>query len=90
MPSDLIVVPLPDAGGPLTLFQETRDGPEATGNFEMLRRQLLQLDDLALVVIDPLSAFASGDLNASTTFAQFLCGTLSQLAADTGAAVILT
>jgi hypothetical protein len=86
----LIIIPLPDAGGPLTLFQGDWNGPEATPHLESLEAQLRAIPDLKLVVIDPLQAFVALDLNSDAMAAQFLCGRLAQLAADTGAAIILT
>ncbi|HEV2545765.1 MAG TPA: AAA family ATPase [Stellaceae bacterium] len=90
IPERLRIIPLPDAGGPLTLFQGDWNGPEVTPQLESLEAQLRAIPDLKLVVIDPLQAFVALDLNKDAMAAQFLCGRLAQLAADTGAAIILT
>jgi hypothetical protein len=89
-PERLRVVPLPDAGGGLTLVRQGRSGIELTPEAEGLFAQLRGIGDLRLVVFDPLQAFVEGDLNADPAVAQFLCSALARLAAETGAAVVVT
>ncbi|WP_345195576.1 AAA family ATPase, partial [Kistimonas scapharcae] len=60
----LIVVPLPDAGGPMAIVREHQDGAVLTPEYEKLRQQLMALENLKLVVFDPLSSFAQADVNA--------------------------
>src|SRR5262249_21441150 len=43
-----------------------------------------------LVVFDPLQAFVAADVNADPAAAQFLWSTMSELAATTGATIMLT
>ena len=83
----LIVVPLPNAGGSLPLFRQTRDGMEETDHFRRLRDQLLSIQDLALVVIDPLQAFVMGPINEDPAAGQFVCTQTGALATETGAAI---
>jgi hypothetical protein len=40
--------------------------------FDDLKRQLVQLPELRLVIIDPLQAFVLADVNADPAAAQFL------------------
>ena len=53
-PKRLIVLPLPDAGGPRPLIATNGKALARTPFFDDLKRQLVQLPDLRLVVIDPL------------------------------------
>lgn len=91
-PGRLIVIPLPDAGGTMSLFgidPESRV-PAITQAFHNLRNQLKAISGLSLVVLDPLQALCGGlDLNMPQ-HGQHVCGALAQLAADTGAAVIVS
>ena len=69
-PSRLIVVSLPDAGGPLTFFRTENQRPEVTDEFRAVRDQLIALDDLKLVVIDPLQAVVTFNLHSDPAAAQ--------------------
>lgn len=88
-PGKLLVVPLPDAGGPVSLVMQTRDGLKVTPEFEMIRAQLLRIPDLKMIVFDPLQNFIQTDINADPAAGQFACAVFAQLAAETGATVIL-
>jgi RecA-family ATPase len=54
---DLIVIALPNVGGPVPFFVSDRDGVRATPEWHALREQLLAIPDLKLIAIDPLAAF---------------------------------
>ena len=88
-PERLIVVALPNAGGPIPLVTSGRNGPEATARFHDLRNQLAGIADLRLVVLDPLSSFIHADVNADPAAGSFVTGLLAGLATETGAAVIV-
>ena len=88
-PERLVVVPLPNAGGPFPLVAGGRNGPEATPQFHDLRDQLARIADLKLVVFDPLSSFIHADVNADPAAGSFATGLLAGLATETGAAVIV-
>src|SRR5579885_854578 len=89
-PKRLIVLPLPDAGGPRPLIATNGKALARTPFFDDLKRQLTQLPDLRLVVIDPLQAFVLADVNADPAAAQFLWSAMAELATATGATVLLT
>jgi hypothetical protein len=86
----LIVLPLPDAGGPRPLIAANGKSLARTPFFDDLKRQLMQLPDLRLVIIDPLQAFVLADVNADPAAAQFLWSAMAELASATGATVLLT
>ena len=88
-PERLIVVPLPNAGGPIPLVSSGPDGPEATSHFRKVRDQIVRITDLKLVVLDPLSSFIHADVNADPAAGSFATGLLASLATETGAAVIV-
>jgi len=89
-PKRLIVLPLPDAGGPRPLIATNGKALARTPFFDDLKRQLIQLPELRLVVIDPLQAFVLADVNADPAAAQFLWSAMAELATATGATVLLT
>lgn len=88
----LMVIPLPDAGGVEPLFQldPNSRAPMTSIAFDLLEIQLKQIRELALIVFDPLQALCGGlDLNLPQ-HGQHVCSQLSRLAAETGAAVVVT
>jgi hypothetical protein len=89
-PKRLIVLPLPNAGGPRPLIASDGRALARTPFFNDLKLQLVQLSELRVVVIDPLQAFVLADVNADPAAAQFLWSAMAELAAATGATVLLT
>ncbi len=89
-PQRLIVLPLPDAGGARPLIATNGKTLTRTRFFDDLKQQLLRLAELRLIVIDPLQAFVLADVNADPAAAQFLWSAMAELAAATGATVLLT
>ena len=88
-PGKLRLVALPDAGGPLPLFVQDRDGVHTTDDWHMICDQLVKISDLQMVSFDPLSNFAQVGLDSDNVASQLVMGSFGQLAAETGAAVIL-
>ena len=88
-PERLIVVPLPNAGGPIPLVVSGKDGPEITPQFRMLRDQIMRLRELKLVVFDPLASFIHADVTSDPAAGSFATGLLASLATETGAAVMV-
>lgn len=87
----LTAVPLPSAGGAPIMFRAdpvTRE-PSVTTAWEGLTRQVKELPDLAVVILDPLQPLCALDLNAPE-HAQYVCSRIAALASETGAAVILS
>lgn len=89
-PQRLIVLPLPDAGGPRRLIATNAKALARTPFFDDLKCQLAELPELRLVVIDPLQAFVLADVNADPAAAQFLRSAMAELATATGATILLT
>lgn len=92
IPPRLYVIPCPDAGGTPGLFglDEKGRSPTTTAAFHNLARQIKRLRDVALITFDPLQALCGGlDLNLPQ-HAQHVCSELATLAAETGAAVIVS
>jgi phage/plasmid primase-like uncharacterized protein len=85
----LMIIPLPNAGGPIQLVSPGRHGPTATPIFHEIKDQLLKVNDLKLVVFDPLASFVSADINADPAVGAYTTGLLASLAIDTGACVIV-
>jgi hypothetical protein len=76
---NLIVVPLPDAGGPMAMIQNVMGQYSVTPEYQNIRKQLLDMQEVSLVVIDPLQAFAHADINTDPAAAQFWWTLMSEL-----------
>jgi len=87
--SYLFVVPLPNAGGPIPLVTVTKTGPVESEQFRQIKAELLSVQDLKMVVFDPMSSFIHADINADPAAGSFATGMLASLASETGAAVIV-
>lgn len=59
-----------------------------TEDFKRFRDQLLAINDLELVVIDPLATFAHAPINDDPAAGQFVCSSSGALAAQTQAVVL--
>ena len=86
---DLIIVPLPSAGGAMVFFVQDRERVMATEDWRMIRAQLIAMEGLRLIIIDPLAAFAQVNLDADSAACQFVMTELGALAAETGATVMV-
>jgi hypothetical protein len=84
-----IVVPLPDTGGSMPLIVGDKSGPRATPEYFELKKQLLDISDLKLLIIDPLSSFVMADIVKDAVVASYALGLFSALAKETGAAILI-
>ena len=86
----MIVVPLPSAGGARAFWREDRKkGLIETDDYLRICDELRSIPDLRLVTFDPLASFAHLPLNEDPTAGQFVCTSLSRLASETGATVLV-
>ncbi len=85
------IIPLQNAFGAFAIIEEKPSNniyeTEVYGN---IKKQLLNIKNLKLIVFDPLVSFVNGDITFNSTTSAFLINTLSLLAVETGASVIIT
>jgi hypothetical protein len=87
----LFAVPFPSVGGaPQLMIEESNNVFVMTPAYNQIRETLRNINELRLIVIDPLQAFIGADVNSSPGAGQFLFKELSALAVETGATVIVT
>ena len=86
---NLFVVPLPDAGGPVPLIHNLMGQYSATAQYMDIRQQLVDMGDVALIVIDPLQAFAHADINQDPAAGQFWWSLMAELCATTDSTAIV-
>ena len=81
----LIVVALPDLGGPQTFMFKDFDTYKTTRAFADLRDQLLMLAKehrLVIVVLDPMQPFTAADINSDPAACQFFWGKMAEICAS--------
>ena len=88
--ANLFVVPMPDAGGPQPFIEQVMGQYSITPVYSSLRDQLLAMEDVALIVIDPLQAFAAADINTDPAAAQFWWSLMSEMCVAVGANVLVS
>jgi hypothetical protein len=88
-PERLIIVPLPDAGGPKPLIASDGKALSMTPAFYALKAELMEIPDLKVIVIDPLQAFVMADVNSDPAAGQFMWSAFASLCAATGATLII-
>ena len=86
---ELRVVSLPNVGGVFPILQETRDGYRTSDEFDKLYEQMLQMNNLKLIIFDPLASFVHADVNADPAAGAALTGLLAQIGTETGASVVM-
>jgi RecA-family ATPase len=87
MPARMHVVSLPDNGHFSFLQGDARTGMTPTAQWSNLKKQIEELDDVRLVIVDTLQALSCGDMNAAEV-AQAMMNELTEVANRTGASVI--
>lgn len=86
---ELYTVPFPDHGGVTPIVAIENGRPVITDEWRQIERQLLQMDNLALVVVDPLASFVLADINADPSHGAFVTGYFASLATKTKATFLM-
>jgi hypothetical protein len=84
----VFIVPMPEVGGPMPLVTGDRGEFKRTPQFHALIAQLRAVDDLKLIIIDPLQAFVTADITKDPAAGQYMWSAFAQICAETGATVI--
>ena len=88
-PNKLHVVPLPNVGGVFPILRESMGDYSETDEFKKIYEQIIQMDNLKLIVFDPLASFVHADVNADPAAGAALTGLLARIATETGSAVLV-
>lgn len=84
----LIILTLPDAGGPAPLVVPGKNGPELTPLWYEFREQLMEIKPV-LINFDPMASFVMADVNSDPAVGQFTMGLFASLGKETGAAILV-
>tara|TARA_R100000951_G_scaffold16512_1_gene12994 strand:+ start:8620 stop:10848 length:2229 start_codon:yes stop_codon:yes gene_type:complete len=86
---DLRILPLPNLGGVFPVMQRFDNTFEMGHEFARIYDQMLEMENLRLIVIDPLASFVHADVNADPAAGAAFMGLLAQIATETGATVMV-
>ncbi|WP_353273378.1 AAA family ATPase [Wolbachia endosymbiont (group A) of Agelastica alni] len=86
----VFIVPMPNTGGPFSIIKTNMRGkcPETSEKFEDISEQLNAIENLKLIIFDPLVSFVHADINSDPELGWYSTGLLASLATETGATVI--
>jgi hypothetical protein len=82
-------VPLPNEGGVFPIMMKVDNTYATSPEFEKIYEEMLEIEDLALVVIDPMASFVHADVNADPAAGAAFMGLLAQISTETGATVMV-
>ena len=85
----LRVLPLPNLGGVFPIMQKFDNTYLIGEEFSRIYDQMLEMENLKLIVIDPLASFVHADVNADPAAGAAFMGLLAQMATETGATVMV-
>ena len=86
---DLKIIPFPNYGGTVPIVTVEKGRPTITPEWQNICDQIKKIDDLLLVVVDPLSSFIYADVNADPAMGSFVTGYFASLATETNATWLL-
>jgi len=86
----LRVLPLPNLGGVFPIMQKFDNTYLMGEEFSRIYDQMLEMEELKLIIIDPMASFVHADVNADPAAGAAFMGLLAQMATETGATVMVT
>ena len=86
---DLFIVPLPNEGGVFPIMMKSENSYVTSPEFEKIYEEMLEMEDLALIIIDPMASFVHADVNADPAAGAAFMGLLAQISTETGATVMV-
>ena len=88
--NNLFIVPTCDAGGSFLMIKRHNGEPVTTPAFEAFLQQLKEIEDLKLVIIDPLWPFIGGDITKDPELSLYMWDSFNRICKATGATVLAT
>ena len=88
-PNILKILPLPNLGGVFPIMQKIDNSYVMGEEFGRIYDQILEMQNLALLVIDPMASFVHADVNADPAAGAAFMGMLAQISTETGATVMV-
>lgn len=85
---NMSIVPLPSAGGVQQIVTGSKEGFTKTPFFTELKQQLIDFAP-RLVILDPLQAFTSTDINSDPAAGQYIYNCLSEICAEAKTSIII-
>ena len=80
---------LPNVGGVFPVLQSVHGELTTSAEFERIYEQILQINNLKLIIFDPLASFVHADVNSDPAAGAALTGLMSKICSETGASVMM-
>ena len=85
----LRVLPLPNLGGVFPIMQKFDNSYLMGEEFSRIYDQMLEMEALKLIIIDPMASFVHADVNSDPAAGAAFMSLLAQMATETGATVMV-
>ena len=85
----LRILPLPNLGGVFPIMQKFDNSYLMGEEFSCIYDQMLEMNTLKLIIIDPMASFVHADVNADPAAGAAFMSLLAQMATETGATVMV-
>ena len=85
----LRILPLPNLGGVFPIMQKFDNSYLMGEEFSRIYDQMLEMNTLKLIIIDPMASFVHADVNADPAAGAAFMSLLAQMATETGATVMV-
>lgn len=87
---ELRIIPIPSLGVTFPLFF-IKDGQLIESlNWSKIREGILEMNDVALIILDPLSMLVHADVNADPAMGALVCAEFNRLAVETNSSVLVS
>jgi len=87
---DLKIIPMPSLGVTFPLFYMKDSVLTESSNWSRIRESILEMDDVKLIILDPLSMLVHADVNADPSMGSLVMAEFNRLAVETGSSVLIS
>ena len=87
---ELRIIPMPSLGVTFPLFYMKDGQLTESDNWTRIREAILEMNDVKLIILDPLSMLVHADVNADPAMGSMVCAEFNRLAVETGSAVLIS
>jgi RecA-family ATPase len=89
-PHELRIIPMPSLGVTFPLFYMKDGLLTESDQWSRIRESILEMDNVKLLIFDPLSMLVHADVNADPSMGSIVMAEFNRLAVETGAAVLIS
>ena len=87
---ELRIIPMPSLGVTFPLYYVKDSLLTESPNWSRIRESMLEMTDLKLIILDPLSMLVHADVNSDPSMGSLVCAEFNRLAVETNSAVLVS